>query len=100
MTYIPALQALADPTRRALLDRLRLGPASAGRLAQGFRVSRPAVSQHLRVLVCAGLLDVSACGARRIYRLRPEGLEALRGYLDALCHDARMGTPPDAPPSA
>ncbi|WP_108263159.1 ArsR/SmtB family transcription factor [Mangrovicoccus ximenensis] len=69
MTYAAALQALADPTRRAIVEKLRHGPKSVGQLAQGFCISRPAVSQHLRVLCGAGLLDVVPVGARRVYRL-------------------------------
>ncbi len=88
MTYAAALQALADPTRRAIVEKLRHGPKSVGQLAQGFRITRPAVSQHLRVLCCAGLLDVVPVGARRVYRLRPEGFAQLRVYLEDLWRDA------------
>lgn len=88
MSYAEAMQALADPTRRAIVDRLRNGPRSVGQLAHGFDISRPAVSQHLRVLTEAGLLDVASAGTRRMYRLNPQGLAALRQYLDALWADA------------
>lgn len=86
-----AICALADPTRRALLERLRKGPQPVGRLADGLPVSRPAVSQHLKVLSDAGLLRVEPQGTRRLYRLAPEGLDALRAYLDALWDDALAG---------
>lgn len=89
MTYTPAMQALADPTRRAIVERLRKGPRSVGQLAHGFAVSRPAVSQHLRILTEAGVLDVAPMGTRRLYRLNPQGLAALRDYLDCLCADAQ-----------
>lgn len=88
MTYEKALTALADPTRRALVERLSSGPRSVGALAADLPVSRPAVSQHLRVLCDAGLLDVTTAGTRRIYRLAPNGPRALRAYLDRLWSDA------------
>lgn len=78
-----ALAALADPTRRAIFERLARAPAAVGRIAEGMPVSRPAVSQHLRVLKEAGLVTETAQGARRIYRLDPRGLGALRDWLDA-----------------
>ncbi|MCV7029465.1 ArsR/SmtB family transcription factor [Mycobacterium sherrisii] len=74
--------ALADRTRRAILDRLAHGPAAVGELARELPVSRPAVSQHLKVLKCAGLVRDRAAGTRRIYQLDPVGLEALRVELD------------------
>lgn len=78
------LDALGDPTRRALLERLRdHGPTSAGELAEGFAVSRPAVSQHLGVLRDAGLVRVRAEGTRRVYSLDPTGLAALRAWVEA-----------------
>lgn len=88
MTYAMAIEALADPTRRAILERLRAGPLPVGDLARGLPVSRPAVSQHLRVLADAGLLQATPCGTRRLYALCPEGMEALRQYLDGLRSDA------------
>lgn len=88
MTYAIAIEALADPTRRAILDRLRAGPLAVCALAQGLPVSRPAVSQHLRVLADAGLLIATPCGARRLYALRPDGVADLRRYLDLLWDDA------------
>lgn len=76
------LDALGDPTRRAIIDRLLRGPASVGKLADEFPVSRPAISQHLRVLKGASLVTDSADGTRRIYKLNPQGFESLRAYLD------------------
>ena len=78
-----SLAALADPTRRAIFDRLADGPAAVGELAGDLPVSRSAVSQHLRVLKIAGLVFETAQGTRRIYRIDPRGLGALREWLDA-----------------
>lgn len=88
MTYQLALTALADPTRRAIIERLRAGPQAVSDLAQSFPISRPAISQHLKVLSDAGLLNVTQKGTRRIYRLAPEGVADLRRYLDQLWDDA------------
>lgn len=74
--------ALHDPTRRAVLERLRRGPLPVGELAQGLPVSRPAVSQHLKVLKEAGLVDDRSEGTRRIYHIDPKGLGAMRAWLD------------------
>ena len=74
--------ALGDPTRRALFERLARGPASVGALAKGMPVSRPAVSQHLAVLKAARLVTDRAEGTRRIYAVDPTGLAALRADLD------------------
>jgi DNA-binding transcriptional ArsR family regulator len=82
MTDQLALDALGDPTRRAIFERLSLGPSAVGELAELFPVSRPAVSQHLKVLRDAGLVIDERHGARRIYRLDPEGIAGLRDYLD------------------
>ena len=68
-----AFAALADPTRRQLLGRLSRGPVSAGGLAQGFPVSRPAIAKHLRVLKQAGLVEVQKDGRLQVYRLAPQG---------------------------
>jgi len=87
MAYQVALEALADPTRRAIFERLRQGPSPVGRLADGFPVSRPAVSQHLRVLEGAGLVRAERQGTRRVYRIELQGLVALRRYLDGLWDD-------------
>jgi DNA-binding transcriptional ArsR family regulator len=83
MTYQPsALNALGDPTRRAIFERLADRPSAVGELARDFPVSRPAVSQHLRVLKHAGLVVDRPDGNRRIYQVDPDGVAALREYLD------------------
>src|ERR687892_1188599 len=74
--------ALGDPTRRVIFERLADRPSAVGELARDLPVSRPAVSQHLRVLKDAGLVIDRPAGARRIYQLDPDGLGALRAYLD------------------
>lgn len=74
--------ALGDPTRRAVFERLAGGPQPVGELAQGLPVSRPAVSQHLRVLKLAGLVIDEVAGTRRIYRIDPSGVRAMRDQLD------------------
>ena len=76
------IEAIADPSRRAILTRLCDGPASVTVLADALPVSRPAVSQHLKVLKDVGLVTDRADGTRRIYRVRPESLEAVREYFD------------------
>ena len=80
--------ALADPSRRAVFEALRGGPVAVGELAKRFPISRPAVSQHLRVLKDAGLVSDLADGNRRLYRIRPEGVAELRAYLDRMWSDA------------
>jgi DNA-binding transcriptional ArsR family regulator len=82
MAYGSALTALADPTRRTVFERLRAGPQSVGTIARGLPVSRPAVSQHLKVLKEAGLVEEEAQGTRRVYHIDPKGLGALRAWLD------------------
>jgi DNA-binding transcriptional ArsR family regulator len=77
-----ALTALGEPTRRAIFDRLAGGPMAVGEIARDLPVSRPAVSQHLRVLKDAGLVRDRAQGTRRLYQVDPNGLVALRDYLD------------------
>ncbi len=74
--------ALADPTRRQIFERLETGGRSVGELARGLPVSRPAVSQHLKVLKDAGLVADRAVGARRVYHIDPKGLAAMRAWLD------------------
>jgi DNA-binding transcriptional ArsR family regulator len=88
MTYDVVFSALADPTRRAIVEALRGAPLPVGRIAEGLPVSRPAVSQHLRVLAEAGLVAADAEGTRRLYRLVPEGWVELRHYLDTMWDDA------------
>ncbi|HWF65574.1 MAG TPA: metalloregulator ArsR/SmtB family transcription factor [Rhizomicrobium sp.] len=82
MAYKIAFDALGDPTRRQIFERLRGGPCSVAALAAGLPVSRPAVSQHLKVLKEAGLVRDEAEGARRLYRAAPGGVMALRNWLD------------------
>ena len=84
MGYQTALIALADPTRRRVFERLRAGPLSVGDIARRMPVSRPAVSQHLKVLKQAGLVADRPEGARRVYYIDPKGLGALREWLDQL----------------
>ncbi len=88
MAYRNALEALADPTRRRVFERLRAGPSAVGRLAKGLPVSRPAVSQHLKVLKEAGLVSEAQDGTRRIYRIDPHGLGPLRAWLDQFWESA------------
>jgi DNA-binding transcriptional ArsR family regulator len=88
MSYGSALAVLADPTRRAVLERLRTGPLPVNMLAAGLPVSRPAVSQHLKVLKGAGLVEERSEGVRRIYSVRREGLMELRDWLDGFWDDA------------
>ena len=76
------LDALGDPTRRAILERLLRGPQPVGRLAEGFPISRPAISQHLKILKDAELVSDDAAGTRRVYRLNPSGFDGVRDYLD------------------
>lgn len=83
MAYGNALAVLADPTRREVFERLRGGPRPVNVIAAGMPVSRPAVSQHLRVLKDAGLVEERSEGVRRIYSVRREGLAELRTWLDS-----------------
>jgi DNA-binding transcriptional ArsR family regulator len=88
MAYGNALAVLADPTRRTVFERLRRGPLPVNMLAAGLPVSRPAVSQHLRVLKGAGLVTERSEGVRRIYSVRREGLMELRDWLDGFWDEA------------
>lgn len=88
MAYAQALRALADPTRRRLLENLRRRPHAVGELARRLRVSQPAVSQHLRVLRRARLVSSRPQAQRRLYRLDPAGLAGLREYADRMWTDA------------
>jgi len=88
MSYGTAIAALADPTRRDVLERLRLGPRAVGEIARGMPVSRPAVSQHLKVLKEAGLVTDRSEGTRRVYYIDPNGLAALRAWLDRFWDEA------------
>jgi DNA-binding transcriptional ArsR family regulator len=82
------LDALGDPTRRAILELLGTGDRSVREVAEALPVSRPAVSKHLRLLKAAGLVDEERRGTRSIYHLREEGLDAVREYLERLWGDA------------
>ena len=88
MTYELALDALADGTRRDILELLRAGPSTVGALAEGLPVSQPAVSQHLKTLREAGLVEAERRGVRRIYRIRAAGLAPLRAYVESFWDDA------------
>lgn len=88
MAYEQVLTALADPTRRRLFEALRARAMTVGELAVGQPVSRPAVSQHLRVLEAADLVSVEPRGNRRVYSMKRDGLEELRAYLDGLWSEA------------
>ena|SRR5262245_17233271 len=88
MTYESALAALADPTRRRVFERLKSGPQSVGTIARRMPVSRPAVSQHLKVLKEAGLVADRPQGTRRVYYIDPNGLGALRRWLDQFWEQA------------
>jgi DNA-binding transcriptional ArsR family regulator len=90
-TYAEAIQALGDPTRRTIFERLADGPRAVGDLAHGLPVSRPAVSQHLRVLKQAGLVNARQDANRRIYSLDPMGVGALRAYFDRFWTQALEG---------
>lgn len=87
MNYANALSALADPTRRSLYERLRRREHAVGDLAKQARISQPAVSQHLRVLRRARLVEERRDGTRHYYRANQEGLADLRRYLDSLWDD-------------
>jgi DNA-binding transcriptional ArsR family regulator len=105
MAYQAALSALADPTRREVFEHLRSGPRAVGEIASDMPVSRPAVSQHLKVLKLAGLVADRAEGTRRVYYIDPNGLGALRRWLDQFWDQAlvafqaevdKAGEPPPA----
>ena len=82
-TYQSQLDAIGDLTRRSILERLRQGPLTVGELASDLPVTRPAVSQHLRVLKQAQLVQSHAAGTRRYYQLDPQGFADLRSYFDS-----------------
>lgn len=87
-TYQNGFSALADPTRRQIFERLARRPRPVGELAEGLPVSRPAVSQHLKVLADAGLVVATRDGNRRVYRVDPDGVAGMRSYLDRFWTDA------------
>jgi len=82
MTFVDAFAAIADPNRRHLLEELRRGPKTVSQLAMGLPVSRPAVSQHLKILLDAGLVNARAEGTRRIYAVSVPGFMKLNIWLD------------------
>jgi DNA-binding transcriptional ArsR family regulator len=88
MAYSTAFTALADPTRQRVFEQLRGGPKPVGVIAQNLPVSRPAVSQHLKVLKDAGLVRDEVDGTRRVYRIDPQGLGAIRRWLDEFWDEA------------
>ena len=87
-TYQNGFSALADPTRREIFERLARRPRPVGELAEDLPVSRPAVSQHLRVLRDAGLVTDTKVGSRRLYRVDPDGVAGMRSYLERFWTDA------------
>ena len=91
MAYAEVFTALADPTRRHIFEALREQPQTVGELASSQPVSRPAVSQHLKVLQSARLVSVEPQGNRRLYLVRREGLDELRHYLEGFWSDALLG---------
>ena len=82
-----ALRAIAEPHRRQILHLIQIKELSAGDIASRFKVTRPAISQHLSVLTAAGLVTYRMEGTRRFYRARPEGLEELRAYMEEFWED-------------
>jgi DNA-binding transcriptional ArsR family regulator len=88
MAYQTPMDALGDRTRRAIFEMLRNGPLAVGEIADELPVSRPAVSQHLRVLKDAGLVTERRNGTRRIYRVDTDGLAGLRSYFDEFWNEA------------
>jgi DNA-binding transcriptional ArsR family regulator len=104
-----ALTALGDPSRQAIVEHLAAGPLAVSDLAALLPISRPAVSQHLKVLTSAGMVGHRAIGTRRVYHLDPAGVDAVRAYLDrfwnpalnafaALAEDTAPSHPPLYPP--
>ena len=87
MAYAESLAALADPTRRHIFEELRERPKTVSELAAGMLVSRPAVSQHLKVLKSARLVSVEPRGTRRLYLIKRDGLDDLREYLESFWSD-------------
>jgi DNA-binding transcriptional ArsR family regulator len=96
VAYSEALGVLADPTRRAVFERLRDGPLAVGEIAAELPVSRPAVSQHLKALKAAGLVRDEALGTRRVYAIEPRGVAELRAWLDRFWDDALAAFAADA----
>ena len=82
------MAALADPIRQEILEKLRAGPRPVGEIAAGMTISRPGVSQHLKVLKASGLVAETRRGTRHYFAIAPAGIGELRGYLDSLWSDA------------
>jgi DNA-binding transcriptional ArsR family regulator len=91
MAYEAALTALSDPTRRLVFERTLGAPRPVAAIAEGLPVSRPAVSQHLKVLKEAGLITERRNGTRRLYAANPQALGELRAAIDAMWHEALGG---------
>jgi DNA-binding transcriptional ArsR family regulator len=91
MAYVDALAALADPTRRQIFERVLTAPQPVGVIADGLPVSRPAVSQHLKVLKGAGLISERRQGTRRLYVADPVALGELRAAIEAMWREALAG---------
>ena len=91
MAYAKAMDALGDPTRREIMERLRTRPRAVGELAAELPISRPAVSQHLRVLKEAGLVTERRTGTRRIYSVEQQAIADLRAYFDSFWEQALAG---------
>ena len=91
MAYAMAMEALGDATRREIMEKLRSGPRPVGEIAAGLPVSRPAVSQHLRVLKEAGLVTERKDGTRRIYGVQAKAIADLRAYFDSFWEQALAG---------
>lgn len=98
MAYHDPFLAIADPTRRTLLEKLRSGPQTVGRLAEGLPVSRPAVSQHLKVLKDAKLVSFRSEGTANIYALEKDGFVAVLTWIDAMWSTAPDESVEDASP--
>ncbi|MGX9116947.1 ArsR/SmtB family transcription factor [Mesorhizobium sp. BHbsci] len=93
MMFSDAFMAIADPNRRYLLEELRRGPKTVNELAAGLPVSRPAVSQHLKVLLDAGLVNAKPEGTRRVYTVSNAGFLKLNIWLDQFWDAERLGSP-------
>jgi DNA-binding transcriptional ArsR family regulator len=91
VAYESALAALSDPTRRLVFERVLAAPRPAGAIAEGLAVSRPAVSQHLKVLKEAGLISERRQGTRRLYVANPQALGELRAAIEAMWREALAG---------
>jgi len=91
MTYEAALAALSDPTRRLVFERVLTAPKPVGVIAEGLPVSRPAVSQHLKVLKDSGLINERRRGTRRLYVANPQALGELRTAIEAMWRESLAG---------